>query len=99
MIRMATPNKAQSQISSTFRPWFAGAAGCLFVFLVFASRTPAQVSAAISGRVTDSSGATVSSATITAKNLETEAVRTANTDDAGRYRVLSLAVGKYELRI
>src|ERR1017187_8141060 len=99
MMRAMKLSKDQKRPSSTFRPWFAAAAGCLFVFLVFASRTPAQVLAAISGRVTDPSGAAVSGATITAKNLETEAVRTAHTDDAGRYLVLSLAVGEYEMRI
>ena len=99
MMRAMKLSKDQKRPSSTFCPWFAAVPGCLFVFLVFASRTPAQVLAAISGRVTDPSGAAVSGATITAKNLETEAVRTANTDDAGRYLVLSLAVGEYEMRI
>src|SRR3979411_988836 len=71
----------------------------LFLFLIFAPRSQAQVSAAISGRVTDPAGAVVSGATVTANNLETHAVRTTVTDEAGRYSILSLAVGAYEVRI
>src|ERR1035437_3379080 len=91
-MRVMNLSKHQSQPCSTSRCWVALAAGCLFAFLAFGHRTKAQVSAAISGRVTDPSGAAVSGATVTARNLETEAVRTTSTDDAGRYAVLSLAV-------
>jgi Carboxypeptidase regulatory-like domain len=59
----------------------------------------AQVSASIHGVITDASGAPVGQATVRTKNLETESVRTSITDDAGRYLVLTLAVGKYEVRI
>src|ERR1700756_2396815 len=59
----------------------------------------AQVLASIRGIVTDASGAPVSQVVVRAKNLETGAVRTTNTDDAGRYLVLALPVGKYEVRI
>src|SRR6202035_6098658 len=46
-----------------------------------------QVAASIKGVVADSSGAPVASATVSAKNTETGAVRVANTDDAGRYQM------------
>jgi carboxypeptidase family protein len=59
----------------------------------------AQVSASIRGVVTDASGAPVAQATVSAKNLETGVVRTTNTDDAGRYLVLALPVGRYEVQI
>jgi hypothetical protein len=59
----------------------------------------AQVSASIKGTVTDPSGAPVPSAVVKVKNLETEATRNSTTDDAGRYLVLSLPVGEYELRV
>jgi len=58
----------------------------------------AQVSASIRGIVTDASGAAVAQATVSAKNLETGVIRTTNTDDAGRYLVLALPVGLYEVR-
>src|SRR6266849_9605079 len=60
--------------------------------------TQAQVAASVTGIVTDPSGAPISAATVTAKNLETAAVRTTTTDDAGRYLLLSLPVGEYEVR-
>lgn len=70
----------------------------LLTVLVVTSSAHAQVTASITGIVTDSSEAPISAATVTAKNLETGASRTATTDDAGRYLILSLAVGQYELR-
>ena len=59
---------------------------------------PAQVSAMISGRVDDASGGAISGATVTVKSLETGAERTATTNEAGRFRVLSLPVGPQEVR-
>ncbi|HLY63041.1 MAG TPA: carboxypeptidase-like regulatory domain-containing protein [Terriglobia bacterium] len=56
------------------------------------------MSASVTGSVTDLSGAPVASAIVTARNLETGAARTITTDDGGRYLVLSLPVGKYEVR-
>src|SRR5882762_819306 len=91
--------EGRPQPCSTFRSSCALVAGCLFVFLAFAPRSHAQVSAAISGRVTDPAGAVVSGATVTAHNSETRAVRTTVTDEAGRYSILSLAVRAYEVRI
>jgi predicted porin len=56
------------------------------------------LSAQVSGTVTDTSGARVAGAAITARNTGTGTVRTAVTDAAGGYRILSLAVGDYEIR-
>src|SRR5260370_33526914 len=47
----------------------------------------------------DPSGAPVPSASVTARNLDTGAVRRSLTDDAGRYLALSLTVGQYEVRV
>ena len=58
----------------------------------------AQASAAISGRVEDASGAAVSSATLTVKDVETGATRVVTTDPTGNYRVLSLPIGLHEIR-
>jgi Carboxypeptidase regulatory-like domain len=57
----------------------------------------AQVSASIKGIVTDASGAPVPAATVTTKNTDTGAERSAITDDAGRYQFVWLAVGQYEM--
>src|SRR5579863_8744649 len=59
----------------------------------------AQVSASIRGVVTDAASAPVAQAAVNVKNLETNVVRTASTDEAGRYLVLALPVGTYEVRI
>jgi hypothetical protein len=59
----------------------------------------AQVSASIKGIVTDPSGAPVPAATVTTKNTETAAARSAITDDAGRYQIVWLAVGQYEVAV
>ncbi len=58
----------------------------------------AQVSATISGRVEDPSGATVGGATVTVKSLETGATRVITTDEAGNFRVLSLPLGPQEVK-
>ncbi len=60
--------------------------------------TRAQSSASISGTVTDASGAAVPSANVTATNMETGVLRVATTDAAGRYLILALAVGQYEVK-
>jgi Carboxypeptidase regulatory-like domain len=59
----------------------------------------AQVSASVKGIVTDPSGAPVPAATVTARNTETGAERSVTTDDAGRYQIVWLAVGQYEVAV
>jgi len=71
----------------------------LFVAMCWSQPVHGQIAASIAGMVTDSSGAPVASATVTAKNTETGAVRTAITDDAGRYQIVSLAIGPYEVSV
>ena len=67
------------------------AANCKFGF--------AQMSAALSGKIEDSSNALIPSATVTVTNLETGATRTVTSDEAGNYRVLSLPVGRYQIKV
>ncbi|HEY6267347.1 MAG TPA: carboxypeptidase-like regulatory domain-containing protein [Candidatus Acidoferrum sp.] len=57
------------------------------------------MSASVKGTVTDPSNAPVPSAAVKTRNIETGAIRNSITDDAGRYLVLSLPVGEYEIRI
>ncbi len=71
------------------------AAGALIVFVASAC---AQVSASLSGTVTDPSGASLSGAAVAAKNVDTEAVRTTVTNAEGRYQFFALPIGGYELR-
>jgi hypothetical protein len=73
--------------------------GCalLSLFLLFSFPAMAQVSAALSGRVTDQTGAVVTGATVTAKDTETGITRSTLTDAAGRYELPALPVGRYEV--
>src|SRR5437867_8153345 len=58
----------------------------------------AQVTASVSGRVEDSTGAAVPGATVTVTSLEAGAGRTMRAGETGTYRVLSLPVGRYEVK-
>ncbi len=69
----------------------------LFLLCLCSLTAQAQVSAGLSGRVTDPSGAAVPAAAITAKNVDTGTIRTTVTDQAGRYELPALAIGKYEV--
>jgi hypothetical protein len=62
------------------------------------SQAKAQVSAAISGKVEDASGAGIDGTTITVKSLDTGAVRTSTTDQAGNFSVLALPLGEQEVK-
>jgi len=73
--------------------------GCAAIALPGAPAVQAQASAAISGIVTDPSGATVSAASVTARNVETGETRSTVTDSAGHFWVPSLAVGEYEVHV
>jgi Carboxypeptidase regulatory-like domain/TonB-dependent Receptor Plug Domain len=57
----------------------------------------AQVSANLSGKVTDASGAAVQSASVTAKDTDSGISRTTLTNQAGQYALFELPVGHYEL--
>src|SRR5579863_60750 len=74
--------------------------GSLVLLALLATSLPAwaQVSASISGRVEDPSGAGVGGANVTVKSLETGATRTTVTGDSGNFEILSLPVGAQELR-
>lgn len=74
------------------------ALACLVVFAALPVCVMAQT-ASITGTVTDSTGAVVPQARITAKNLATSAPRTALTDESGIYRITNLVPGNYEVLI
>ncbi len=70
----------------------------LFLLCLASLAVRAQVSASLSGRVTDSTGAVVSGAAVTAQNMDTSISRTAITDQAGRYELIALPVGRYQVQ-
>ncbi len=57
----------------------------------------AQVSAALSGRITDQAGAGLPGATVTAKDTDMGISRETVTDAAGRYELPALPIGRYEV--
>jgi carboxypeptidase family protein len=67
--------------------------------LAFPSMSYAQTSSSIIGTVFDPSGAPAPAVRVSAKNTETEALRSVVTNDAGRYEILSLPVGRYEIKV
>ncbi len=78
----------------------------LFVSFVFAASflclTPARlhaqtVSGTILGTVQDQQGAVIGKANVSAKSLDTGAVRTATSEDNGSYRIASVPAGSYEV--
>src|SRR5437667_6045676 len=71
----------------------------LFMMLTCWLSTRAQGPSSIKGVVTDPSGAPVPAATVTTKNTETGAARSASTDDEGRYQIVWLPVGQYEVEV
>src|SRR5215470_1268131 len=81
---------------------FRGAAGSSLLLFLLVFGMPrvarAQASSSVTGMVSDPTGAPVSSASISVKNVETGAMRKAVTDETGRYQVLALLVGKYEVK-
>ncbi len=68
-------------------------------FLAFGPLAVAQVSASLSGTVTDPSGAAVTSAAVVVRDMHTEVQRDTATDASGRYQLLALPVGEYEISV
>ena len=65
----------------------------------FAASAAAQTTGTISGTVADEKGASIAGATVTARNVETNTSRTAQTDAEGRYRFTGMPVGGYEITV
>jgi hypothetical protein len=101
IVSNARPNFS-SQLRLDFRePHLARAlllAASLALMLACVPSSRAQVTASVKGVVTDPSGATVPSASVTTRNMETSFSRTTTTDGAGNYLILALPIGQYELR-
>ena len=74
-------------------------ATAIMLLLVLSTRAWAQIDlGSVTGRVQDSSQAMVGSATITATNLATHAIRTTTSNRDGLYTLPSMAPGTYDLQ-
>ena len=74
----------------------------LTVLLLCAGITFGQTqsnAADIQGTVSDATGAVVANATVTARNLGTNASRDATTTDQGFYRIINITPGDYEITV
>jgi Carboxypeptidase regulatory-like domain len=71
----------------------------IVLVLLSISLASAQVSAGLSGTVTDQTGASVPSARVTAKNVDLGTERMTLTDASGRYELGSLNLGNYEIHV
>ena len=70
------------------------------LMMLVATAGMAQVqTGSIAGIVRDKAGAIVPNATVTAKNLETGAERTVQSNAEGSYNILALAPGSYEITV
>ena len=70
----------------------------VLVFMIGVSRLDAQATAAISGTVTDSSGAAIADAAVQVKNSGTGITQTTTSDAQGRFRMPELIIGAYEVQ-
>src|SRR5687768_1837483 len=59
----------------------------------------AQATGTILGNVTDSSGAAVPGATVTATNVDTQLTRDTTTDESGQYALRLLPLGNYKVDV
>ncbi|MBA4182735.1 MAG: carboxypeptidase regulatory-like domain-containing protein [Acidobacteria bacterium] len=70
---------------------------CLALFA--GSAFAQQITATVSGTITDPAGAVVPGATVTAASIETGLVKTATTNDDGQYTIAFLQPGSYNITI
>ncbi|HEX8847188.1 MAG TPA: TonB-dependent receptor [Pyrinomonadaceae bacterium] len=81
-------------------PLLSGVGALFFLLAVFALPTFAQTNkGTITGNVTDQNGGAVVGATVTVVNVETNAEKTATTDDSGSYEVPLLDPGNYRVTV
>src|SRR5205807_1602164 len=78
-----------------------GAVVCALVLLLVSANAvwAQEVTATITGTVTDSTGAAVAGATVTAKSVDRGTVFKDATNEVGIYRIAQLPVGNYDLRV
>src|SRR3989454_1930691 len=74
-------------------------AGFLVCMLLTVSVYGQTTNGSIQGTVTDSSGATLSRATVTARNLDTGLTNSTVTTDAGLYSLPNLPPGRYSVKV
>jgi hypothetical protein len=74
-------------------------AALVLLLLCLTAPALAQTTGTLSGTVQDEKGGAVAGATVTARHVETNVSRSAQTDSEGRYRLTSMPVGHYEITV
>jgi hypothetical protein len=95
-----TTPKGESEMSLLKKS--AGAAAAIFVILwLCVASASAQVAftGQITGTVTDTSGAVIPHASVTAQNTQTNVISQTSTSDSGAYTILSVIPGTYSLSV
>jgi hypothetical protein len=78
------------------REYLNRSASYIFFFVITIAAAWSDVpTASVTGTVTDSSGAVITGATVTATNVDTRVARTTSTNTAGVYQLLGLQSGVY----
>jgi Carboxypeptidase regulatory-like domain len=91
--------KSISRKTSTHRAFALLAALAVSLLLGMRGEAQSQVYGAVGGAVTDSQGGGVVDAVVSARNLATNAVASAKADSSGRYLIINLQPGNYELTV
>jgi len=86
-------------MSQPRRLWLSCLALVCLLALPFASFAQTAVDGAIGGTVTDTTGAVISGAKVTVRNIGTNAVQKATADASGYFRIIHLAPGSYNVSI
>ncbi|PYS53390.1 MAG: hypothetical protein DMG13_12750 [Acidobacteria bacterium] len=73
--------------------------GLVLVFSSAAALLAQSTTGSIQGVVTDEQKALIPGVSVTVRNLETNAARSTNSDEGGRFRILNLPVGAYEVTV
>src|SRR5579872_4440776 len=69
------------------------------LFLANSVRLEAQTTASIRGTIRDEQGAVLPKATLTARQVDTNTVRSTVTGDAGEFYLPNLPAGKYTIKV
>ena len=104
--RLVVPPSSLQQFRHSLRHFASHLSRCCAAFgallllaTVCVPAASAQVSATLTGTITDQSNAAVVGAGIAVRNVETGEVRSTQTDAVGRYQVFALPVGVYEVSV
>jgi hypothetical protein len=91
------PGSFKAELKGSMKLWRGFAAAVILMFLCAGIASAQVESGQVAGTVTDQSGAMVPNATVTVRNLGTNAVRNAHSGVSGFYQVTGLEPGTYEV--